>query len=162
MAKTGYLALAMICAVSLIACRNRQESGQKGEPSPSRVTKEQITTWVDWADELQSQMLAGASEARQKMDDHDALLAMFERRRQEQLEILAREPLKGTPQGQAIASVVDTVYISGEFVRDEVQLDKWRAKYGKELVDSVLEHEAIIRAKLDPDGLHAWGRPARQ
>lgn len=52
----------------------------------------------------------------------------------------------------------DALYASGKYVRDEKELEKLRARDGKALVDSILEHEAVIREKLDPDGLDVWKR----
>jgi len=74
---------------------------------------------------------------------------MFERRREQQVALMAREPSKGTVKNKAMNGVIEAFYISGTYFRDEKELEKVRARYGKELVDSVLEHDGLIRKKLE-------------
>ena len=157
--KAKYLALAALCALSPAACsnphKNRPEAdaGRPAAVLANQVSKEELATYLDWGVELRNQMIAAMSEARQILNDKDneAFLAMFERRRQEQLAIMAREPFKGTLKGQAINGVIQALYDSGTYFKDDKELEKVRARYGKELVDSILEHEALIREKLDPN-----------
>jgi DNA-binding transcriptional regulator YdaS (Cro superfamily) len=161
-----YLALAVLCALSMAACSNPFESRpavdaeRPAAATANQVSKEELATWLDWAAELRNQMTAAMSEARQVLNDNDneAYLAMFERRRQEQTELVAREPFKGTPKGQAINGVIEALYASGTYFKDDKELEKVRARDGKELVDSILKHESLIREKLDPDGLNVWKR----
>jgi hypothetical protein len=151
-----YLLLAGFCAFSLAACHGRHESTSNAdtttaEATADHVTEEELTRYLDWAVELRNQMSAAAAEAHRNLDDRDAFLKMFARRREEQAAILAREPFKGTRKGQAITVVVQTLYASGKFVSDDKELEKVRARYGRELVDSVLVHESLIRDKLGAD-----------
>lgn len=106
-----YLALAALCAFSMVACSKSQGNGpEAGAENPAaaanQISKEELVTYLDWAVELRNQIIAAMDEARQKLNDDQAFLVMFERRRQEQTEILAREPFKGTVKSQAIKGVI--------------------------------------------------------
>jgi hypothetical protein len=148
-----YLVLAGFIALPFAACRGRHESTPDAGTTTAaatadRVTEEELTRYLDWAVELRNQMSAAAAEAHRNLDDRDAFLAMFARRREEQAALMAREPFKGTRKGEAITGVVQTLYASGRFVSDGKELEKVRARYGRQLVDSVLVHESLIRDKL--------------
>ena len=138
------MAVAILCALSTAAC-NKPEAD-----SPNRVSKAELATYLDWSLEVRNQMSAAMSEARKILNDEAAYMAMYERNRQQQTALMAREPLKGTVKGNAIEGVIQAFYISGSYFRDEKELEKLRARYGKELIDSILKHEALIRKKLDP------------
>ena len=139
-----YVALAIVCALSMAAC-NKPDAN-----SPNHVSKKELAAYLDWWVDVKKQMSAAMSEARKTLNDEQAYMAMFERNREQQTALMAREPLKGTDKGMAIKGVIEAFYISGTYFRDEKELEKVRARYGKELVDSILKHEALIRKKLDP------------
>ncbi|MEO8433159.1 MAG: hypothetical protein ABI592_16770 [Acidobacteriota bacterium] len=69
--------------------------------------------------------------------------------------ILAREPFQSTRKGAAMRAVMSAFYISGSFFRDEKELTRLRASYGKDLIDSIAGQEALFREKLR----HGWGHP---
>jgi hypothetical protein len=160
--KPALIALSAFCLLSFVACGEEHATDATDERTVTlenrQVSREEISTYVDWAAELRKQMIAGMAEAQQKMNDDDALVRMFERRRAEQQEILGREPFKGTTKGDAMRGVIQTAYDSGRFRLHAKELDKLRATYGNELIDSILEHETVIRRKLDPDGLSVQHR----
>ena len=118
----------------------------------NQVSKEELGRLLDWWVEVRNQQNAAMSAARKTLNDNDneAYLAMFERNRQQQAALMAREPLKGEVKGQAVKDVIGAFYASGTYFRDNKELEKVRARHGKELVDSILKHEALIRKKLDP------------
>ena len=153
-----YLVLAALCALSMAACGNSHEDRPAADaerpaaaPSANQVSKEELATWLDWEVEVFNQMRAAMSEARQLNDNftEEAFLAMIERRRQEDAALMAREPFKGTLKGQAINGVIQALYdATGTYSRNDEKLETARARHGKELVDSILEHEALILKKL--------------
>jgi len=146
-----YLALAALCALSMAACSNPHKN-RPAAATANQVSKEELATYLDWQVEVAKQMKAAMSEARQILNNNmEGYDAAYERNRQEDAAIMAREPFKGTPKGKAITGVLQALYDSGTYSRNEEELEKVRARYGKELVDSILEHEALIREKLDPN-----------
>ncbi len=123
-----------------------------------RVTREELTTFLDWQAEMWDVMVKIQKEAMVAVNDPDPVKAAAEalKRNKERVDpLLAREPFKDTRNGAAMRAVMSAFYISGSFFRDEKELARLRASYGKELIDSIAGQEALFRDKLK----RGWGHP---
>jgi len=156
--KPSHLVLAGLCALLPASC-TRQDGGtpsgrgNAARDSEPRVTRDELTTYLDWMVEVRNETSAAFREAQQDVAQNADTTTMVEkaqRNRERQMPLLAREPFKGTVKGDAIRNVLQGCYASGTFFRDEKALENLRARYGKALVESILEHEVLIREKLDP------------
>ena len=164
MDQTKYLAVAALCALSIAACSNSHRDGPEADAkrpaapaanAASRtpvmaieVSEEELVTWRDWMAEVFDQKRAAMSEAGRLTDDElkneEAFRARFERIRREEAELMAREPFRGTIKAYAMTDVVQAVYATGTYSRNEEELDQVRYRHGKALVDSILEHDGEI------------------
>ena len=147
------LTTVLLCALTIVGCNAPRERAAAAS-APDRVSKEEMTSYLGWAIDLREQSNQAREEARRKVDEKDTAgyRAVFERRRKEREAILAREPFRGTPKGQAIGGVLNILYASDTYSRNEQELEKARARFGGPLVDSILQHEPLIREKLAPPG----------
>lgn len=128
-----------------------------GAPA-EQVTREELTTFLDWQAEMWDVMVQLQKEAKAAVNDPDPVKAGAEavKRNHERVDpLLDREPFKDTRKGAAMRAVMSAFYISGSFFRDEKELARLRASYGTELVDSIAGQEALFRDKLK----RGWGHP---
>lgn len=120
-------------------------------PSAERVTREELTTFLDWQVEMQGLMRKAQEEAKAVVErtvDIDARMEVMRRNQALAQPLLALEPFKDSRKGSAMRAVTEAFYISGAFFRDEKELARLRASYGKELIDSIADQEALFREKV--------------
>lgn len=147
------------------SCGRRDERQPGGVPatktatdsSAQRVTREELTSFLDWQAGFWDAMARVQGEAAVAVNDPDPVKAGAEaaQRNKERLDpLLAREPFQNTRKGAAMRAVMSAFYISGSFFRDEKELARLRASYGKDLIDSIADQEALFREKLHHGGAH--------
>jgi hypothetical protein len=115
------------------------------------VTPDELASFLDWHAEIREATRVAQAEASAvvaETTDLQERLAVKQRNDLRIAAIVAREPINCTKKGSAVRAVLQAFYATGEFARDERELEKLRASYGAEIIDWIADQEALFREKL--------------
>ncbi len=123
----------------------------------ARVTREELVIFLDWYAEMRVLMQRAMEDARavvERTTDLDERMQVTNHYRALAEPLLAREPFKESRKGAAMRAVTEAFYGVGPFngnatfSRNEKELDRLRAAYGAEMIDSIADQQALFREKL--------------
>ncbi len=152
---TTGIVLAMFMGTA--ACSKTESEGasaptvtQEIPASDQRVTPQELGSFLDWHAEANTLLRRAHSEAMANQNESmEDKIARAKRNAEVGTVLRVREPFKTGTKGTAMRAVLSAFYISGSFHRDEKELAVLRERYGAELIDSIVNQEALFRQKLD-------------
>lgn len=138
--------------LALLAGCTRPPMNQPAQASLDGVSLEELTKYLDWQAEMRAFTRRVEAEAKAVVNastDINVRMEVAKRNQALAQPLLAREPFREGKKGQAMRAVTQAFYATGTFQRNEGELAKLRDSYGKELIDSIANQEALIRSKLE-------------
>jgi len=153
---TPILLLAAAChngdADPVVNARHRPptEASSQEAPGSERVSKAELDEFLDWVVGFRKEQRRINEEIRAHDDDPVEVKMERASANQRMLDELFRGyPFHGTTKGKALERTIFRLSLSGVFHPEPDEVQKLKRKYGATLIDSILEHEARIKERLD-------------